>query len=298
MRLFNRKTEKLNSLTKERTPLLSPAAAIWNNRAALAEMLPALRETRATLQEMMGGPRDFVHQQWLQIASLIYEFQPDLIIELGRGYGNSTCAMAIGAHQLGSKLKLLSICLTTNFIEESRPYLTKRVRDPISLSISLVDARVADIINYDFGEEIRSAKRVFVFWDAHGFEVASAILQKVIKPLADKEHCVLVHDMADMRFFSQAHRSYAPEPWAGTGTAPPKFIFGDVGTQYEEGLALIDFLGRNQIPFRSAESSYFPELTERHVYELVQLFGNDFSRYGFWYYFSLNERRSDALTFP
>ena len=68
--------------------------------------------------------------------------------------------------------------------------------------------------------------------------------------------------------------------------------------QYEEGIVLIDFLGRNHVPFRSAESSYFPGLTETQICELRQLFGDDFSRYGFWYYFSLNEREPNVLTFP
>ncbi len=275
---------------------LDPVTAIWKNRATLAAMLPALRETRGTLQEMMGGSRDFIDQQWLQIASLIYDFEPDLIIELGRGYGNSTCAMALGAQQLGSKCRLLSVCLSQHFIDESRPYLIERVRHPSFLS--LVDARTADIVSYDFSEQIQSAKRVFVFWDAHGFDVALAILRNVIKPLVDKEHCVVVHDMADLSYFSRAHRAYASELWADMGSAPPKFILGDIGMQYEEGIVLIDFLGRNHVPFRSAESSYFPGLTETQICELRQLFGDDFSRYGFWYYFSLNEREPNVLTFP
>lgn len=275
---------------------LSPAIAIWKNRAALAAMLPQLREARAVLQKLMGEPRDFVHQQWLQITSLIYEFNPDLIIELGRGHGNSTCAMALSAYHLGSKVDFLSVCLSANFGQESRPYLSERLCDPLFLSI--VDAQIADIANFDFRRRIDDARRCFIFWDAHGLELSKIILQRIIKPVSDKEHCVVVHDMADLHYHTEAHRTCAPEPWIELGTVPPRFILGDVGMQYEEGVALVDFMRRNRNPFRSAESSYFPELSENQICELRRLFGDDFSRYGFWYYFSLNEVERNGLTFP
>jgi len=105
--------------------------------------------------------------------------------------------------------------------------------------------------------------------------------------------------MADLAHMDQECRRYGSDgAWARRGSAPPKYILGDVGAQYEEGIALVDFLGRNRIPFRSAESSYFSGLTDTQANELTELFGTDFSRFGFWYSFSLNERGEGPLTFP
>jgi hypothetical protein len=71
-----------------------------------------------------------------------------------------------------------------------------------------------------------------------------------------------------------------------------------IGAQYDEGIALVDFLGRHRIAFYSAESSYFSDLTEEQMNELDALFGADFSRFGFWYYFSLNEGCGRTFSFP
>jgi hypothetical protein len=84
----------------------------------------------------------------------------------------------------------------------------------------------------------------------------------------------------------------------GLWFATPKYILGDVGSQYDEGIALVDFLGRHRIGLYSAESSYFTDLTEAQASELDALFGADFSRYGFWYSFSLNDAYGRTLSFP
>jgi hypothetical protein len=143
------------------------------------------------------------------------------------------------------------------------------------------------------------AQRVFIFWDAHGYDVAHALLTGLMRKLQDLSHLALVHDMADLRYFSDDFRRYGnDEEWLAYGSAAPKYILGDVGSQYDEGIVLVDFLGRHRIGFYSAEFSYFPGLTEAQVSELDALFGADFSRFGFWYYFSLNEGCGPTLSFP
>jgi hypothetical protein len=280
------------------TSCFSPAKAIWNNRNALAEAAAEIGEVRSALQQAMGGPRDFVHQQWLQVASIVLDFKPDVIIELGRVYGNSTCAMAVAAKMLRpNPCRIVSLCLSDAFNVISRPHLEAHLRDPDILNA--VEAIEGDILAYDFEPTIASAQRIFVFWDAHGYDVAHAILAGLLCKLQDRPHLVLVHDMADLKYFSDDFRRYdADAQWLTAGSAAPKHILGDVGSQYDEGIALIDFLGRNRIGFHSAESSYFPELTEEQANELAALFKSDFSRYGFWYYFSLNEANGRTLTFP
>jgi hypothetical protein len=138
-----------------------------------------------------------------------------------------------------------------------------------------------------------------VFLDAHGYDLRKAILSSVIQGIQDRPHLVLVHDMVDLKYFPEDFRCYnADAESLAFGSAPPKNILGDVGSQYDEGIALADFPGRNHIGFYSAESAYLSELTEERARELEALFGPDFCRCGFWYYFSLNEAPGRTLTFP
>ena len=284
--------------SKKMTSHFSPASAIWNNRGRLAEVIGELRDVRNVLQQAMGGPRDFLPQQWLQVASIVYDFKPDLIIELGRAYGNSTCAMALAAKMLRPQsCRIVSLCLSDVFNRVSRPHLESHLRD-LSM-LAAVEPLECNILAYDFEPTIASAQRVFIFWDAHGYDVAHAILAGLMRKLQGRPHLALVHDMADLKYFSDDFRRYEIDAeWLAYGSAAPKYILGDVGAQYDEGIALVDFLGRNRIGFHSAESSYFPDLSDEQARELDALFGTDFSRYGFWYYFSLNEAGDRTLTFP
>jgi hypothetical protein len=276
----------------------SPAVALWDNRETLTRALPEIRAVRETLELGIGGRRDFVQQQWLQLASVVVEFKPDLILELGRGYGNSLCAMALGLKMLRPRpARLVSLCIANSFIEISRPYLETHLDDP-SL-FAPVEALTKNIVDHDFSADLQRASRVLVFWDAHGYDLAIDLLARLFPMLSGKEHLAIVHDMADLNYVDSTFRRYDSGPlWQAMGSAPPKFILGNVGCQYEESIALADFLGRNGLKFHSAESSYFPELSQEQVEELKRRFGDDFSQFGFWYYFSLNEACGRDLNFP
>jgi hypothetical protein len=274
----------------------SAARAIWDNREALSAVLPELRAVREALHVATGGPRDFIRQQWLQLVSVVYAFKPQLIIELGRGYGNSSCAMAMAARMLAPQpCPILSLCQSNSFQFVSRPHvgpLFSELLDPI-------EARICDIRGRDFTADVGAAERVFVFWDAHGYELAEEIFSGLFTLLQDRPHLALVHDLADLKYMGRDFRLHrSNDKWQPTGSAPAKYVLGDVGSQYEEGIALVDFFSRNQLPFRSAESSYFNELSDSQLAELETRFGDDFSRFGFWYSFSLNERSGVPLSFP
>src|SRR5437899_2910854 len=137
----------------------SPAAALWNNRAKLVEALPEIQMVRDTLERGIGGRRDFVRQQWLQLASVVLEFKPDLILELGRGYGNSLCAMALGLKMLRPQpARLVSLCLASEFNELSRPYLETHLADPSLLGPA--DVLTKNILDHDFTADLQAAQRV------------------------------------------------------------------------------------------------------------------------------------------
>jgi hypothetical protein len=285
-------------MSAQSIPPFSPARALWDHRHDLAKAWSELRHMRGHLQDMMGGPRDFGKPQSLQLASMVYAFKPDLIVELGRGYGNSTCAMAFAAKMLRpQECRFVSLCLSDAFNRESLPYLKSHLKDPGILDP--VEALETDILTFDFAPVIASAKRVFVFWDAHGFDVAQTILTRLLRPLRDRPHVAVIHDMADLTYMPEDLKQFGSDSkWLAYGTAGPKYILGNVGAQYEEGVALVDFASRNRLTLSSAESSYFRDLTEAQAGELEKEFGDDFSRYGYWYYFSLNGLADRAISFP
>jgi hypothetical protein len=285
-------------MSAQSIPPFSPARALWDNRNELARAWSELKAIRGHLQDMMGGPRDFGQAQSLQLASMVYDFKPDLIVELGRGYGNSTCAMAFAAKLMRPQpCRFVSLCLSDAFNKQSLPYLKSHLKDPGVLDP--VEAIETDILNFDFAPVIGPAKRVFVFWDAHGFDVAQTILVRLLRPLRERPHVAVIHDMADLTYMPEELKQFGSDPkWYPYGTAGPKYILGTVGAQYEEGIALVDFASRNRMTLASAESSYFRDLTEAQARELETQFGDDFSRYGFWYYFSLNGLADRAISFP
>lgn len=228
---------------------------------------------------------------------MVYDFKPDLIVELGRGYGNSTCAMAFAAKLLRPEpCRIVSLCLADSFRTVSLPHLRANLNDASLLDC--VEALETDILSFDFAPLIASAKRVFIFWDAHGFDVAQTILAGLMQHLQDRLHVAIIHDMADLDAFPAQFRGFdRAGDFLTYGSAAPKYVLGSVGAQYDEGVALVDFASRNQMRLLSAESSYFGELSEDQVRELDRIFGPDFSQYGFWYYLSLNQAQG-PLSFP
>lgn len=279
-------------------PTISPAQALWENRNLLRQRKEEVFAVRSALQYLTGGPRDFLRQQWFQIISMVLEFKPDLILELGRGYGNSTCAFSLAANFLQPKpCSIVSLCLADEWRRNIRPGMDSRVGSKL---FSPLTALEGDIRSFDFSPHLAKAQRVLVFWDAHGWDVAESILAKIFTELASKEHLAIIHDMADLKYASPDGFAYGKRDyWLEFGVAPPKVILGDMGTQFDEGIVLADFSRRNEMPLRSAESSYFNELTEEQVAELKNLLGEaEVSRFGFWYFFSLAEARRQSLTFP
>ena len=74
--------------------MITPATAYWNQR----QKLSALRDRFTGMGEAVGELTHLSSFQWAQLAAMALEYQPDLIIELGRGKGNSTCVFTEAAN--------------------------------------------------------------------------------------------------------------------------------------------------------------------------------------------------------
>ncbi len=87
--------------------VLSPADAYYNQRTALAQSSDRLNK----LREAINDPINLFSTQWAHWFTYALDYKPDLILELGRGAGNSTCVFAEAIHQ-NQHGRLVSFCLT------------------------------------------------------------------------------------------------------------------------------------------------------------------------------------------
>jgi ubiquinone/menaquinone biosynthesis C-methylase UbiE len=63
--------------------------------------LAARKERILDLARAVGSEKDLQLFQWAQLMAMTWEFEPDLVIELGRGHGNSTCAFTEAMNGVG-----------------------------------------------------------------------------------------------------------------------------------------------------------------------------------------------------
>ncbi len=211
-------------------------------------------------------------------------FRPDVVVELGRGNGNSTCAFALATHRLGHG-RVISLCNSYHWRRESLPKLAG------VLPVERVDAREADIVAADWAEIAGEAQRVLVFWDAHGHDIADAVFGGLMPLLAGRQHFVIMHDISDARY-SLVEPYNGRALWRGMDNyyaeegQRQRVVLGWINTIVDQAIPALDFCARNRIELHSADH----ELNEAG---LLQRTGNQHH----WAYFSLNEG-SGPYTFP
>jgi hypothetical protein len=274
---------------------ISPAQALWNQRDSIA----ALRDRFKSLSAAVARPTDLNLYQWAQISALALEFRPDLIIELGRGLGNSTCCFIEVAHRLegASACRVLSLCLSDDWFTHTAPRLRGMVP---SDWLAPAQIEVCSILDYDVEPALRRSKRCLIFWDAHGFDVAEWVLGKLMPQIVDKRHVVLMHDMSDARFEIPSPEYGEVGIWKGTNGRPPAFWLGHIFSRVAQALSIVDFTSRNAVPLHSAAESLHAEIASdlARIAELKELLGDEsFSLQAHWFWFTLNEALG-SLSFP
>ena len=223
--------------------------AIWRQRHALARARANTRTLHDALRRYMppGHPGDLPFHEWGQLIACALEFAPDLILEVGRGYGNSTLAFSQAANLLGASCRVVSVCLQP--WEEIRsavlPVTTDDWFSPLTIHRE-------DVRQFDFEAALLGARRVLVFWDAHGYDVAECMLGRLMPILATRDHLVLMHDISDARY--QDSTSYGDYGiWKGEETWPgPMVRLGHVLATVQQAVAVVDFTSRNGIALHSA----------------------------------------------
>jgi hypothetical protein len=254
-----------------------------------------IHEDAAVLRQLIKAvdwTNDLSPAQWAQWYSVALGFAPDLIIELGRGYGNSTALFAQAARRLG-RTKIVSLCVSGEWDSLVAPRIAKVVDRAWFAS---VEARRTDILSADYGEIIANHQRVLVLWDAHGFEIAELVLGEILPRLADRQHLLLMHDISDNRY-AAVPRSYRGHPlWKGSawqrqiGAWDSRVNIGWMNSIQDQVIALADFSTRNDLEIESADQHYaeFFAAHQGYAAEMGQLLGEEFfSTIGHWAFLSL-----------
>jgi hypothetical protein len=264
--------------------------ALWRQRHTLADARTNTRALHDALRRYMpeGHPGDLPFHEWGQLMACALEFAPDLILEVGRGYGNSTLAFTQAANLLGaSRCRVVSVCLTPwdEIYAAVLPATTPDWFSPLTI-------HRGDIRQFDFEGAVLGARKVLVFWDAHGYEVAESILAKLMPILATREHVVLMHDIGDARY--QEATSYGKYGiWKGEEVWPgPMVRLGNIFATVQQAVAIVDFSSRNGFTLRSAihslRSRFDDPIDDRRA--IKKLLGDEFfSRRSGIAWYSLNE---------
>ena len=282
---------------------LTPGQALWNQREAIAD----LKDRFKVLSTAVGRTTDLNLYQWAEFAAFALEFRPDLIVELGRGLGNSTCCFIEVAHRLGGAkaCRVLSLCLSDDWFKHT----VQRLEGVVPSGwFTPGQVEVCNILRYDLRPELSSAGRCLILWDAHGFEIAEWVLCELLPQLVDKSHVVLMHDMSDNRY-EISSSDYGEQGiwhgtdetiWMGANAINPSFWLGHISSRVPQAISIVDFTSRNRLPLHSAAESLFAEIISNpaRMAELRTLLGDDFfSPQAHWYWFTLNEA-SRTISFP
>jgi hypothetical protein len=284
--------------TKDRPSGFDIARCYFDQRFVVAEDAERLR----MLRRLVKWSNDLTSPQWAQWYSVALGFKPDLILELGRGRGNSTALFTQAAARLGST-RVVSLCMSSDWQDEVAPTLKASVEPSW---FGRLDARRADILTTDYAEIVGDARRVLLLWDAHGFDVAEVVLGAILPLLVEHEHLIVMHDISDNRY-TTADRSYEWTPfWKGpqwqerTGLWTSRTNIGWMNSIQNQIISLADFATRNELEIGSADHEYWqffnarPELAD----DMTRTLGDEFfSTEAHWAFLSLNGKRG-PFVFP
>jgi hypothetical protein len=269
----------------------SPTQAIWNQRSKIKNN----RKRILKLFHSVNQPTDLELYQWAQLMAFTLEFKPDIILELGRGRGNSTCAFTEVANQLKPEAPdVISICYSEDWEKITYPRVKKIVPEDWFEQLKI---KKENILTFDYENLFQGKNRILLFWDAHGFDIAECVLGKILPLLVKKEHVVIMHDLSDTRYTGPDEYE-GRALWKGNNWEGPRYRIGIIDSAVEQGLSIMDFSTRNKLPLHSSDYSFHTEFSEDQINELINVIGREFfSLNGHWFWFSLNEIPG-PFTFP
>ncbi|MEK7580864.1 MAG: glycosyltransferase family 2 protein [Patescibacteria group bacterium] len=278
--------------------------SIWNQRFKLKQTKLKLKQ----LADAVGHISDSSLAQYAQMFAIALEFKPDLIVEFGRGTGNSTAVFTEAANQL-EDCSVISICNSNDWQNQTSSRIAKIVPKDW---FDKLDAQISDILDIKFRDLISKAsprekekKKILFLWDAHGWDVAEYVLSEVLPSLKSKEHLVMVHDIS--HYMPEVNGAYGSSGlWKGYPgddvKNPTYLILGEMASPFDELVPIYDFMSRNQLPIYSVSeqiNEFFKNNPDKEN-SLKQMLGpNIFNSSSSFHHFTLNSTpKSKKLFFP
>jgi hypothetical protein len=139
------------------------------------------------LAAIVDSPIDLSLEQWHRLYERALASNADLLLEIGRGYGNSTVVLTEVAHELGIRVVSLDADDQPRFEGATWPKLREVVGDDWRRRLSAYRGDARQFVPPE-------CERCFLFWDVHGVEVARHMLDRVI-PALPARSTVVVHDV-------------------------------------------------------------------------------------------------------
>jgi cephalosporin hydroxylase len=196
-----------------------------------AAELQRRRPRFAQLHELIDSKHNLPLETWAPLFALTLDFAPDLVVEIGRGSGNSTCVFVEAASAGGSRVVSIGFEGGEGWQSHTRPRIEPVVGRDWFDRLTTLDQ---DITQTDFAPLVAGAERVLLFWDAHGMDVADAVFERLL-PALPPENLVIVHDVADTRVDPHEYEYRA----------------GPLGSVFDEITAIWAYLESRSIPFRT-----------------------------------------------
>ena len=277
--------------------IFNAGEALWKYRRELKKS----RNRILKLARAINRLNDLSLPQYGQLFVTTLAFKPDLIIELGRGFGNSTAVFTEVANQL-TNCKVISICLSNDWQKTTSVEIAKII--PKNW-FNKLDAKITNIFDIDIRKLVKKSKRILFLWDAHGWDVAEYILGRVLPAIRKKEHLVLVHDIS---YFDQKnHADYGSHGvWKGYPGDEvkdlPYVVVDSMTSPFEEVIVIYDFAARNKLKIYSLQeqiNEIFRKNNNARA-ELKNLLGKHLAdSSSSFHYFSLNTLpKSQRIFYP
>jgi hypothetical protein len=276
-----------------------PAFDIMTALANQADTVSRSIERLSAMRRVIDVPAlDWI--EWLLLFAEAVDYRPDLIVELGRFHGSSTCALTEAATVLGE-------CRVRSYdVDGARAYETRtlpRLRPLVSADwLGRQEIVHKDLTREAPEDMLRGGRRVLLFWDAHESAVARHVLARVAPALATREHLIVVHDVLDARYASV-------DPGYVTQAGQLTVWRGHLMSDCEELDEIHDFASRNGIRLHTAGRSAWGRCPDSPAAEVVPgavrgIVGSaldlfDDPRRARFVYFSCGDRTSPRpLVFP
>jgi cephalosporin hydroxylase len=178
-----------------------------------------LAERFKLMHRLVGSPSlDLPIENWLELHALTVAFRPDLVLELGRGYGNSTCVFTEAAHTVGCRVVSIGFDSERAWETRTAPRLTQVVEANWFAPLTVVQD---DITALDFRPLLEGSSRTLVFWDVHGADVAESLFGHLL-PALPAENKVVVDDVWTMPDRYGLHAEFQGGPlWSLFDELPP-----------------------------------------------------------------------------